>query len=176
MLPEDKERTLELDWSKGSVESLDIDFSRPHGKRFGSLVHAILSVVPLDSDLPRIQEVARLQGRILGAKVEEIDSAIETVRRALEHPLLRRAAGAAATGQCRREVPLAMQLESGVMVEGIVDLAFKGHDENSWTLVDYKTDFEMEGRLEEYLGQVSLYGLAISRATGEPAKAILLRI
>jgi ATP-dependent exoDNAse (exonuclease V) beta subunit len=159
------------------VETIQIDFSRPHGKRFGILVHAVLSVVALDSDRESIAEIARVQGRVLGATEDEVAGAVETVRRALEHPLLQRAAAAVSSGNCRREVPVAMKLDNGIMIEGIVDLAFKDHQTDTvWTVVDYKTDFEVSGRLEEYRRQVSLYGLAISRATGQAAQGILLRI
>jgi ATP-dependent exoDNAse (exonuclease V) beta subunit len=69
---------------------------------------------------------------------------------------------------------VAIQLEDGIMVEGVVDLAYR--DEDSWTIVDYKTDFELKGRIEEYQKQVSLYALAIARATGLPTRAVLLRL
>jgi ATP-dependent helicase/nuclease subunit A len=157
--------------AKVEVESLDIDFKRPHGKRFGTLVHAVLSVVELNADTDRIGEVARVQGRVLGAKKEEIEAVVTTVERVLGHPLLRRAAVAS---DCRREVPVAIQMEDGVMVEGVVDLAFK--DDLVWTVVDYKTDFELKGRLDEYQQQVELYGQAVSRATGMESRAVLLRI
>jgi len=160
-----------------SVESLDIDFSRPHGKRFGTLVHAILSVISPNSDLNSIREIAQLQGRILGVTDEELSAAIETVGRAIAHPLMKRAAAAMNIGTCRREVPVAMKLEGGVIVEGIVDLAFKeAEQDNVWTVVDYKTDFELAGRVDEYVHQVRLYGLAISKATGERAEGVLLRV
>ena len=45
-----------------------------------------------------------------------------------------------------------------------------------WVVIDYKTDFEVKGRLEEYQNQVSLYALAISRATGLETQAVLLRL
>jgi hypothetical protein len=32
------------------VESVDVAASRPHGKRFGTLVHAVLAAVELDAD------------------------------------------------------------------------------------------------------------------------------
>ena len=67
--------------------------------------------------------------------------------------------------------------EGGVMVEGVVDLAFKDKERDStWVVVDYKTDFELSGRLEEYQHQLSLYSLGVSRATGQKVKAVLLRI
>jgi ATP-dependent helicase/nuclease subunit A len=160
-----------------TVESIEIDFTRPHGKRFGTLVHAVLSVVALDSGRSGIEEVASVQGRIFGATNEEVAAATETVTKALRHPLMQRAAAAVANRHCRREVPVAITLGEGIMVEGIVDLAFRDEEASgSWIVVDYKTDFEIEGRLEEYRTQVGLYALAISHATGREARATLLRL
>jgi ATP-dependent exoDNAse (exonuclease V) beta subunit len=63
------------------------------------------------------------------------------------------------------------------MVEGVIDLAFQEQRPDSpWTVIDYKTDFEVKGRLEEYQHQVSLYALAISRATGRETRPVLLRL
>src|SRR5712691_418221 len=163
--------------SEVTVESITIDFVRPHGKRFGTLVHAVLSVVALDSERDGAEELARVQGRIFGATDEEVAAATETVNRALRHPIMQRAAAAAAKGDCRREVPIAMKLEDGVMIEGVVDLAFRDEDEGIvWTVIDFKTDFEIAGKLSEYRHQVGLYALAISRASGQKARAVLLRI
>jgi ATP-dependent helicase/nuclease subunit A len=160
-----------------TVESIEIDFNRPHGKRFGTLVHAVLSVAGLDSSRAEVEEVARVQGRILGATDEEVTAATETVSKALVHPLMRQAAAAASKGRCRREVPVAIKLQEGTIVEGIVDLAFQQEDkDNTWMVVDYKTDFEIKGRLEEYRTQVGLYAFAISRATGQAVRAALLRL
>ncbi len=160
-----------------TVETIEIDFTRPHGKRFGTLVHAVLSVVALDSNRQGIEEIAGVQGRVLGATDEETVAAAETVQRALLHPLLQRAAAAMDSGNCRREAPVIMKLDDGIMVEGIVDVAFREHGSPSpWIVVDYKTDFEIAGRLEEYRTQVGLYTLAISRSTGELAQGTLLRM
>jgi ATP-dependent exoDNAse (exonuclease V) beta subunit len=158
-----------------TVESVGIDFSRPHGKRFGTLVHAVLSVVDLNADADAVKAVAQLQGRLYGASEAEITAAAETVTRALAHPLMRRAAAASEMGHCRRETPVAILLEDGMLVEGIVDLAFI-EDTSGWVVVDFKTDFEIEGKLEEYRAQVGLYARAISRATGSAATAVLLRL
>ncbi|HBB87989.1 MAG TPA: ATP-dependent deoxyribonuclease subunit A [Blastocatellia bacterium] len=158
-----------------AVETTAIDFSRPHGKRFGTLVHALLSLVPLNADRDDVADVAHVQGLVLGANEDEVTAAVETATRALQHPLLQRAAAAAASGNCRREVPVALRLDDGTMIEGIVDLAFKETD-STWIVVDYKTDFEVKGRLEEYRHQLGLYVLAISLATGQQAQGILLRI
>ncbi|MEK6286347.1 MAG: UvrD-helicase domain-containing protein [Acidobacteriota bacterium] len=160
-----------------AVESAGIDFSRPHGKRFGTLVHAVLSLVDLNADAAGVQAAAELQGRLLGAGAEEINAAKETVTRALAHPLLRRAAAASLAGRCRRESPIAIKLEDGMLVEGIVDLAFIDEtDPGMWIVVDFKTDFEIGGRLEEYREQIALYSEAIARATKQRATGVLLRL
>lgn len=159
------------------IESVDIDFSRPHGKRFGTLVHAVLSLVDLNSDAEGIRAVAELQGRLLGSTQEEITAAAATALKALAHPLMRRAALAWVAGRCRRERPIAMLLEDGVLVEGTVDLAFvEESDPGTWIVVDFKTDFEIAGRLEEYREQLNLYIDAISQATGLRATGVLLRL
>jgi len=159
------------------VESLEIDWRRPHGKRFGTLVHAVLAALKLSADRDTVADAARLQGRILGAREEEVEAATKTVIQALRHPLMQQAAEAELAGHCRREVSVAVKLEDGLMVEGIVDLAFQSESNPAgWTVIDYKTDFELSGRLEEYKRQVGIYARAISHATSQPVRAILLRL
>ena len=64
------------------------------------------------------------------------------------------------------------------MVEAACDLAFLEPNEPDahWTVVDFKTDFELEGQLDRYRRQLALYREAIEAATGRPARAVLLRI
>jgi ATP-dependent exoDNAse (exonuclease V) beta subunit len=70
-----------------------------------------------------------------------------------------------------------MQLDDGTIVEGNVDLAFYDETEPvAWTVVDFKTDFEIAGSLDEYREQVALYAVAIARATGQCANGVLLRM
>jgi ATP-dependent exoDNAse (exonuclease V) beta subunit len=158
-----------------AVESVGALPSRPHGKRFGTLVHAVLATVELDADRDGVTDAAALHGRLLGATAEEVEAAIDTAARALAHPLLRRAADAARAGRCRRECPVGVQLEGGVLVEGVVDAAFL-EDQGGWTVVDFKTDVEIAGRVEEYRKQVGLYAEAVARATGMAARGVLLRV
>jgi ATP-dependent exoDNAse (exonuclease V) beta subunit len=146
----------------------------PHGKRFGSLVHGVLAAIDLDAERDGVERVAALQGRLLGATEDEVAAAVHTVVRALAHPLLRRASVAARAGRCRRETPVAVQLDE-VLVEGVVDVAFLEED-TGWTVVDFKTDVELEGRLEEYRLQVGLYVEAVAQATGRQARGVLLRV
>ncbi len=145
--------------------------ARPRGTRFGTLVHATLAAVELRAPDPDVAAVARLQGRLLGATPAEVDAATACVRAALEHPLLRRAGRAR---RLERETPLALVLDDGALVEGVVDAAFEEAD--GWTVVDFKTDVELGDRLDAYRRQVALYGDAIARATGRPVRAVLLQV
>jgi ATP-dependent helicase/nuclease subunit A len=62
----------------------------------------------------------------------------------------------------------------GILVEGVVDLAFE--EEDGWVVVDFKTDQDLAGELETYRDQVRLYARAVTDATGRPAQAVLLRL
>ena len=107
----------------------------------------------------------------MGAPSDEVAAAAACVAAALAHPLLRRAAGA---GRLARETPLAIALDDGTLVEGVVDAAFE--EPAGWTVVDFKTDVELTARLPEYQRQVALYARAIAQATGKPARAVLLQL
>jgi len=109
-----------------------------------------------------------------GATAEEIRAASTTVVRPLAHSLVVDAREAASAGACRRESPITMPLEEGVILEGVVDLAFLKNDE--WVVVDFKTDMELGDRIEEYRRQAALYVEAISRATGKSARGFILKI
>jgi len=66
-------------------------------------------------------------------------------------------------------------MPDGTIVEGVVDLAFE--EDGVWTVVDYKTDREIESEGEDrYRRQIALYATAIAKATGSRAKGVLLRI
>ncbi|HLW69257.1 MAG TPA: UvrD-helicase domain-containing protein [Candidatus Binataceae bacterium] len=148
--------------------------ARLHGARFGTLVHAILSRVALDAAPDAIAAAALFFGRILGAPEDEVAAASAAGASALASPLLRRAAAAI---ELRRETPLTLILDDGSLVEGTADLAFLEVDAagiRHWTVVDYKTDAAIAGRLEEYRAQLALYLRAIARATATPARGILL--
>jgi ATP-dependent exoDNAse (exonuclease V) beta subunit len=147
--------------------------SRPSGRRFGALVHAVLATVPLDGDLPAIRKLAAIHGRILGAPAEEIGSASEAVHGALAHPLLNRAREAANQARCRREVPIAWR-DNGVLIEGVVDLAFEQAE--GWTVIDFKTDEEFRGNEIAYRRQVEIYAAAIQAANGAHVSAVLMQV
>ena len=144
---------------------------RPGGPRFGALVHAVLATAPLTAERDQVERTAALHARVLGADGDERAAAVDAVAAALAHPLLDRARAAAA---CRRETPLTLRAVDGTLVEGVVDLAFL--DGGAWTVIDFKTDQELAKSLDVYRRQVALYADAIAAATGQPARAVLLRV
>jgi ATP-dependent helicase/nuclease subunit A len=150
------------------------DEGRPIGPRFGSLVHATLASVPLDGDTNQIESLARFHARILGASYEETQAARRVVETVLQHPLLLRAHEAALKDDCRRECPVTLVADDGSIVEGVVDLAYL--DAGHWTVVDFKTDQQVERAMGRYRSQALMYASSISLATGLPAVVRLMRI
>jgi ATP-dependent helicase/nuclease subunit A len=146
---------------------------RPHGNRFGTLVHAIMARTTLDADTAAITQSATFYGRIVGATPGEITAAADAVVAALTSPIILRARAAL---ELRRESPLIVTLEDGLIVEGIADLVFLEEHEGArrWVVVDFKTDVDLTPRLTEYRTQVALYLRALTRATNLPATGLLL--
>jgi ATP-dependent exoDNAse (exonuclease V) beta subunit len=144
------------------VIAVDSEGQRPATRNFGRLVHALLE----SWDASAADRIAELHGRRIGATEREITAAAAAARAAMQHPLLNPARAV----EVHREYPISVTLASGEIVEGVIDLAWS--DGESWTVIDYKT-----GRAEaQYKTQVQLYALAIQRATGLPARAILLEV
>jgi ATP-dependent exoDNAse (exonuclease V) beta subunit len=147
--------------------------TRPSGKRFGALVHALLALTDLDGgDDTSLRALAQQQGRLIGASDDEMTSATGAVMAALAHPLLRRAAAARTRGELRRETPVWLQLADGSLAEGVVDLAFR--EDGAWTVVDFKTDRDLAPHRASYESQVRIYAAAVAAATGEAAHGALL--
>ncbi|MFO0668749.1 MAG: PD-(D/E)XK nuclease family protein [Polyangiaceae bacterium] len=151
-------------------------------------MHAALAAVPLDADGDAIAQVIDVERRMVGASVEEATAARVAVEAALAHPLFGRARAAS---EVRRECAVQMVGENGVIVEGVLDLAFR--EGGRWVVVDYKTDAELDGpdpdaiargvpaaeaptRRAVYGAQLAVYVEAVARATGEPAEGILLSV
>jgi ATP-dependent helicase/nuclease subunit A len=169
-----QEPDTDLPYPDVQLIELPHDPQRPAGARFGALVHATLAAVPLDANSAQVEQVAALYARVLGANQSEATAAVAAVQSALAHPLLARSRQALARGQCRRETPITLTLADGNLVEGVLDLAFLEKD--AWTVVDFKTDRELEKELEHYKRQVGLYALSIARATAQPCSGILMRV
>jgi ATP-dependent helicase/nuclease subunit A len=71
-----------------------------------------------------------------------------------------------------------MLMRDETLIEGVVDLAFREElpDFAGWTVVDFKTDRELEKASDRYVQQVQLYSRAVSASTSLPARGVLLVI
>jgi ATP-dependent exoDNAse (exonuclease V) beta subunit len=147
---------------------------RPYGARFGSLVHAVLALVPLDATDAAVRTIAGTQGRILGASESEIEGATDAAVAVLEHPLMQRARAAHASGCLRRELPVAHVVDDGTLIEGTVDLLID--DADGVVVVDFKTDRDLEEDLERYRRQVAFYCEALSRGLRRTTSGAILRV
>jgi ATP-dependent exoDNAse (exonuclease V) beta subunit len=136
---------------------------RPSGRIFGRLVHDILQRADRAEDVPAL---ARIWGRRHGASEAEREAAAGAAGAALARIAELIPAGA----RRQRETDLVVRLEDGTLVEGRIDLGWS--DGARWTVLDYKTDRTKRRRV----GQLQLYGLALQRATGLPARGIVLEV
>jgi len=141
------------------------------GKRFGTLVHAVLRDAALDADAVGIRKLAEMTARVLGASAEEARAAQAAVVAALAHPVLERARRAA---RCHREYPLTLAMADRRVLEGVIDLAFV--EDGGWVVVDFKTDADSEERRAQYERQLQWYAFALAELTGLPARGILLGV
>ncbi|MDO8679861.1 MAG: 3'-5' exonuclease, partial [Acidobacteriota bacterium] len=162
-----------------TVEDGSLQSPRPSGKRFGSLVHALLASVPLDATREQVNELATLHTRLLAATDEECGAASTIVHHVLKHPRLAAAREAEAGGRrVWREAPVTMRLDAATagltLVDGQIDLAYETGE--AWVVVDFKTDVEMASAEDAYRRQVAIYVDAVARATGRPAMGVLLRV
>jgi ATP-dependent exoDNAse (exonuclease V) beta subunit len=145
---------------------------RPGGKRFGTLVHALLSVVDLKAPPAQIRSLAVTQGRMVGGTPEEVAAACSAVEVALRHPLLLRAGTAL---EVRREAPVTWRTPEGELIEGVIDFAFR--EATGWTVIDFKTDRELEEESRaRYQLQLALYVRAVAQASRLPAVGVLLSV
>jgi ATP-dependent helicase/nuclease subunit A len=151
------------------METAARDLARPAGRRFGSLVHAVLRDALFDGSAAR--QIAESQARISGAPTEETEAAIEAVEQTLRHPVMERVRRA---DKVHREFPVLYHLEDGRMMEGVLDLAFL--EDGIWTVVDFKTDVDLAPRRTHYEAQLRWYALALSRLTGQQTRCILFGV
>ncbi len=158
-----------------AIEETRRERGRPHGKRFGTLVHLTMLRAPFAADAREVGKIAASAAKMIGAPEEEVAAAVTAVKAALNSPLMRRAAAAQTA---MRECPLMIRLEDGTAVEGIADLAFKEstNDGALWTVVDFKTDIDVAARLDEYRAQIRFYVRAVRESTGQPASGAILWI
>jgi ATP-dependent helicase/nuclease subunit A len=149
------------------TEQVERAANRPTGARFGILVHAILRDAPLTASREEVIALSRLHARLLNSPDEEEAAAVESVCRALAHPLLRRAAAAT---ERHREYPLVYRTASGLLLEGVLDLVFG--ENGSWMVIDFKTD----ARDSRYQRQLQWYVYAFSQVTGRAVSGTILQV
>jgi ATP-dependent helicase/nuclease subunit A len=145
------------------TETLPLVIGRPSGRKFGSVVHDILQHAASPDDAAAL---AGVWGRRHGLGEVERVAAADAARPALEFIAREMPAGA----ERHRELDVMVRLADGTLVEGRIDLAWRHED--SWTVVDYKTD----RREKRNVAQVQIYGLALERATGMPVRGIVLEV
>jgi ATP-dependent helicase/nuclease subunit A len=157
----------------GDIEVLELPgiAGRPRGARFGTLVHAVLAAVPLDAAGELVDRVAHTQGRIVNASADECAAAAVVVSTVLRHSLLDRVRASAAV---TRETPVSWVQKDGMLIEGVLDLAFE--DGDATIVVDFKTDYELASGEARYRAQVQQYVNAVSRASGRRARGILFKV
>ena len=154
--------------------------ARPSGKRFGTLVHALLSTLPLDAGPAEAGELAALYAKLFAAPDVERDAAAAVGASLVKHARWQAARAAADAGRrVWREAPVSMNVktepgEPVTIIDGQVDLAYETDD--GWVVVDFKTDIEIVSAQDAYKQQVALYAEAVAKATGRPAQGVLLRV
>jgi ATP-dependent helicase/nuclease subunit A len=155
-----------------TIESVAKPSGRPGGRRFGTLMHAILRDIPFEAPkAPEVDSLVHFHARSLGATAEEVVAARDAIGAVLSHPLMQRAAAAQ---RFHREYPITATLENGKLLEGVIDLAFV--EKGEWIIVDFKTDADAKDRRAQYQLQLRWYGYALERVTGMRARAILFEI
>jgi ATP-dependent helicase/nuclease subunit A len=162
-----------------AIEDAGFGAIRPSGKRFGTLVHAVLATLPLTATPSEVTELATLHAKLFAATDEERGAAASIATRLLQHPRIAEARAAEAAGKrVWREVPVSLRLDNDEtvpqLVDGQVDLAYETGD--GWVIVDFKTDIEIASAQDAYKQQVAFYVEAVQRATGQKATGVLLRV
>jgi ATP-dependent exoDNAse (exonuclease V) beta subunit len=71
-------------------------------------------------------------------------------------------------------MPVTWRAGDGVVVEGTIDLAFD--DDEGATVVDFKTDRELDADAERYRRQLTIYCRALAALRGGTPRGILMRI
>lgn len=145
------------------VVSLPLALGRPTGRKFGRIVHDVLQHA---HTVAEVAATAETWGRRHAANEHEAAAAAAVATQALDFLTARIPAGA----ERHRELAVMVRLADGTFVDGRIDLAWR--DEDGWLVLDYKTDRREKRRL----AQVQLYALALERATGLPARGIILEV
>jgi ATP-dependent helicase/nuclease subunit A len=136
-------------------------------RELGRLVHRILEWIPFDLEsTERATAMAEALGPVFRLDASTSARAAEHVARALSLPVMERARVAR---RVWRELRLWLP-EDGMLIEGIVDLAFE--EDGRLVVVDYKTDHLAEAdvlaQAAHHAPQLQIYGRGLTQATGLP--------
>ena len=146
------------------VESLERSAS---GRKFGRILHRMMQNATLPVKEENLRTLAAAYGRAVGGSDEDAGAAVRVAMSLFQHEILR----SAFTATCvHRELPVAVRLQDGRLVEGRADLVF--FDGERWTVVDFKTG-SSNNRDDR---QVALYARALELAKGQPVRAVILEI
>lgn len=141
------------------------------GTDVGSAVHGVLQDIDFD-DVTNLDDLVR-QAVDAYSIPEMKDDVVRLVRNVLESPTV-----AAATGENSwSEAWVAAEVESGIEIEGSIDLMIQ-HEDESITIIDYKTDRVMGKLLEErakgYENQLAGYALVLEKQGMSVRNAVLV--
>lgn len=142
------------------------------GAQLGTLTHRVLSLL----EVGKMEQPLNhwLEGQVQHLVAEGILTSQEGkllprrgILRYLESDLCHRMAKAA---KLRREWSFVQVLQEGVVMQGVIDCAFRESD--GWVIVDFKSDhIADEGAfMTRYGKQIQLYATAVEKITGEAVK------
>jgi ATP-dependent exoDNAse (exonuclease V) beta subunit len=95
-----------------ALEDAGFGVIRPSGKRFGTLVHAVLATLPLDASSDDVEDLATLHARLLAAPDDERAASAGIATKLLKHPRFTAARDAEAAGRrVWREVPVSLRID-----------------------------------------------------------------
>jgi ATP-dependent exoDNAse (exonuclease V) beta subunit len=141
------------------------------GTDVGSAVHGILQDIDFADHL-NIDELAQQAANEYAIPELEADIA-QLVRNVLESPTV----ALATNDNSWSEAWVAAEIEDGIEVEGSVDLVIQ-HDDDSITIIDYKTDLVhgelLEERARGYESQLAGYALVLEKMGMKVRDAVLV--
>ncbi len=154
---------------------------RPSGKRFGTLVHAVLASLPMQASSEEVHELAALHAKLFAAPDDEREAAAGIAIKLLKHPRFESARAAEAAGRrVWREAPVSLPprwQDSGAitdLVDGQVDLAYE--TDAGWVVVDFKTDIEIASAPTPTSNKSRSTSKPCNARPGNRPRAILLRV
>lgn len=137
------------------------------GRHFGRVVHKLLQNASAPMQAEQLEKLALYFAKRVGASSEDGVAAVGAVLSVFRHEFM---SGAMTAEKLYRELPIAVRLPDGQLVEGRADLVF--FDGATWTVVDYKTGLQDDKEDR----QVQLYAYALSIAKQQPVQAVIVAI